>query len=255
MPNHVMNRLEFDCPMERLREILGAICYDGGSEEAERTGIGTIDFNKIIPMPATLNIEAGSRTMDGVNLYLTSLNPDAPHFGSEKMDPEAFSAFVQKIGKTYGFGSRNHNLSEEEIAKVTQYTSAEELLELGKTAVHNQLQYGATTWYDWRIQPDHWNTKWNSYDPGDYDGGREITFQTAWCPPHPIIQKLSEMYPEVTIRHAWANEDLSADAGELYYEGGQKVDGHVPISEEETRRMAINIWDWDPEEVEDINID
>ena len=50
-------------------------------------------------------------------------------------------------------------------------------------------------------------------------------------------------------------EDLSADAGELYYEGGQKVDGHVPISEEETRRMAINIWDWDPEEVEAIDIE
>lgn len=255
MPNHVFNRLGFDCPQDRLREILEAICYDGNSEEAEFTGVGTIDFNKIIPMPPSLDIEAGSRTMEGVNLYLTSLNPAAPHFGSDKMDPEAFSAFVQRIGKTYGFGSRNHNLSEEEIAKVTQYASAEELLELGKTAVHNQLQYGATTWYDWRIQPDHWNTKWNSYDPGEYDGGKEITFNTAWCPPHPIIQKLSEMYPEVTIRHAWANEDLCADAGEVYYEGGQEVDSIVPVCDEDIRAMAIRIWDYDPEEMEEIDIE
>ncbi len=255
MPNHVMNRLEFDCSQERLREILEAICYDGGSEEAERTGIGTIDFNKIIPMPPSLNIEAGSRTMDGVNLYLTSLNPDAPHFGTEKMAPDAFAAFVQRIGKTYGFGTRNHNLTAEEISKYTQYVSADELMKLGKTAVENQIKYGATTWYDWCIQPDHWNTKWNSYDPGEYDGGKEITFQTAWCPPHPIIQKLSEMYPEVTIRHSWANEDLFADAGELYYEGGQKVDGFVPVCEADTYAMSMRIWDWDPEEMEDFDIE
>ena len=255
MPNHVMNRLEFDCSQERLHEILEAICYDGNSEEAEVTGVGTIDFNKIKPMPASLNIESGSRTIEGINLYLTSLNPDAPHFGAEKMTPDAFEALVSKVGKSYGFMTANPCLSEEEIARCTKYTTAEELLELGKTAVENKLQYGATTWYEWRTHPDNWNTKWNSYDSGEYDGGKEITFQTAWCPPHSIIQKLSEMYPEVTMRHAWANEDLSADAGELYYEGGQRVDGHVPVSEEETRRMAINIWELDPEEMEDIDIE
>ena len=35
-------------------------------------GIGTIDFNKITPMPENLNIECGSNTDDGINLYLTS---------------------------------------------------------------------------------------------------------------------------------------------------------------------------------------
>ena len=150
--------------------------------------------------------------------------------------------------------SANPCLSAEEIEKCTKYTPAEELLELGKTAVEIQMNYGATTWYEWRINPNNWNTKWNSYEPGDYDGGKEITFWTAWCPPHPVIQKLSEMFPEVQIRHAWANEDLCADAGEVYYEGGKQTDGHVPISEEEIRNMSINIWEIEPEEVEDIDI-
>ena len=44
MPNHVINRLTFDCPEERLRQILSEICYDD-SAEVETTGIGTIDFN------------------------------------------------------------------------------------------------------------------------------------------------------------------------------------------------------------------
>ena len=74
MPNHVINRLEFDCPKERLKEILSAICYDDSSE-AEQTGIGTIDFNKITPMPPSLDIESGSSTDRGINLYLTSVNP------------------------------------------------------------------------------------------------------------------------------------------------------------------------------------
>ena len=63
------------------------------------------------------------------------------------------------------------------------------------------------------------------------------------------------MYPEVTIRHAWANEDLCADAGEVYYEGGQEVDSIVPVCDEDIRAMAIRIWDYDPEEMEDIDIE
>lgn len=51
MPNHVINRLEFDCSQGRLKEILATICYDEDSDVAEVTGLGTIDFNKITPMP------------------------------------------------------------------------------------------------------------------------------------------------------------------------------------------------------------
>ena len=132
MPNHVINRLEFDCPKERLDEILSAICYDEGSDEAEITGPGTIDFNKITPMPPSLNIESGSRTIDGISLYLTSLNPDVHHFGEDKMEHEAFHAMLAMVGKNYGFMSYNPSMSTEEIAKCTQSTSAEELLEMGK---------------------------------------------------------------------------------------------------------------------------
>ena len=61
MPNHVMNRVTFDCSEERLKEILSAICYDENADSADLTGPGTIDFNKITPMPPSLDIESGSR--------------------------------------------------------------------------------------------------------------------------------------------------------------------------------------------------
>lgn len=53
-------------------------------------------------------------------------------------------------------------------------------------------------------------------NPTAWDGN-EICFQTAWTAPHPIIEKLSEMYPEVAIRHMWANEDLWQDCGSRTY--------------------------------------
>ena len=46
MPNHIQNRVTFDCSEEKLNEILTAIC-----SVDEETGQNRVDFNKIIPMP------------------------------------------------------------------------------------------------------------------------------------------------------------------------------------------------------------
>lgn len=241
MPNHVMNRVTFDCSEERLKEILSAICYDENADGADITGPGTIDFNKITPMPPSLDIESGSRTIDSVSLYLTSLNPDVHHFGEEKLDHEAFRALLAQVGKRYGFVEYDPAMSQEKIAKCTQYTDAETLLEMGKTAVDNQRQYGATTWYEWRTRPDTWGTKWNSYYPGEYDGGNEITFQTAWSAPHPIVEKLSRMYPDVTIHHECADEGLYW-CGRYVYKAGEQIESYEPGLDRERVEMSIDIW-------------
>lgn len=242
MPNHVINRLEFNCPEKRLKEILAAICYDDSSE-AERTGIGTIDFNKITPMPPSLDIESGSSTDRGINLYLTSVNPSVRYYGKEKMDPVAFTSLVERLNGSRSFLRHNAALTPDEIQKATLYHSEDELLQLGKTAVENLMQYGATTWYDWRTRSDTWNTKWNSYNAYDYDGGNEICFQTAWSAPHPIIEKLSQMYPEVTIKHRWANEDLWQGCGSQTYLGGEMIDHDYPETDKEQLETAASIWD------------
>ena len=44
MPNHIYNVVTFDCPHERISEILHAVEMEGG-------GLGSIDFEKLIPMP------------------------------------------------------------------------------------------------------------------------------------------------------------------------------------------------------------
>ena len=44
MPNHIYNVVTFDCPHERASEILQAV-------EMEGCALGSIDFEKLIPMP------------------------------------------------------------------------------------------------------------------------------------------------------------------------------------------------------------
>lgn len=54
MPNHVTNVLTLHGESDQIRAMLEAIQYDD-------LGIGSVDFNKIIPMPESLNIEAGAK--------------------------------------------------------------------------------------------------------------------------------------------------------------------------------------------------
>ena len=59
MPNHLMSKLHFSGEQKRIDELLESI-------KGEET---LFDFNTIIPMPESLNIEAGSRTENGLKAY------------------------------------------------------------------------------------------------------------------------------------------------------------------------------------------
>ena len=62
MPNHVTNIIELSGDKGRFHEMLTAIQND-------EYGRGSVDFNKIIPMPESLNIEASSSTDRGLKAY------------------------------------------------------------------------------------------------------------------------------------------------------------------------------------------
>ena len=63
-------------------------------------------------------------------------------------------------------------------------------------------EYGATNWYDWCI--NNWGCKWDidTKEMFQYDEGADwiqLDFNTAWCPPQGIKDKLDEMFPELSI--------------------------------------------------------
>ena len=68
MPNHVTNILEFSGDAKKIYDMLSYIKYDDQS-------LGSFDFNKILPMPKTLNLTSGSTTIDAVNVYMSAINP------------------------------------------------------------------------------------------------------------------------------------------------------------------------------------
>ena len=69
-------------------------------------------------------------------------------------------------------------------------------------------EYGYDNWYDWRN--NNWGTKWdiNTEVHVDdlYDEGCTLIFQTAWSPPEPIIEKLQEMFPDITFYGGYIGE-------------------------------------------------
>ena len=71
MPNHITNILKFEGDSEQVHTMLDKI-------KSDELGFGSIDFNKIIPMPESHNIEAGSRTDEALYVCMMALNPAAP---------------------------------------------------------------------------------------------------------------------------------------------------------------------------------
>ena len=246
MPNHVINHVSFtDCTPARRREILEAIQYDDNGEN-EYHGIGTIDFNKIIPMPESLDIESGTRTDHGIELCLTAANPLVDYFGDKKMSPDDFTALLARANRGKMFGSYRSSLSKEEIERITEHDSAESLMKVGSQALQNVVLFGSPDWYDWRCR--NWGTKWNAYDIAAFDEDSDkINFETAWSAPHPILEKLSQMFPEVCISHYWADEDIGSNCGWAEYEGGEQIRGNDSMNDAEATEFAAQQWDYDIE--------
>ena len=127
MPNHVTNIVNFTGDKEKIAEMLEAIKDD-------EYGLGTIDFNKITPMPESLKITAGSQTERGLEYY------------------KAFVDVYTLMGTRKGLDLLNIPEESEKVFLRARTDIDEETFTLGKAAYKNILQYGVPTWYDWSIK-------------------------------------------------------------------------------------------------------
>ena len=245
MPNHVMNRIKLDCSKKTAKEIMEAVQYDPDPNDKENTGFGTLDFNKLIPMPPSLMIEAGSSTEQGIEIYLTAVNPDTPDYHLPKMPEDDFNKLVGDLNAERRFTMYKPRLSDKEIQKYTQYSSFEKLADTGKQAIDNLLNYGATTWYDWCV--NNWGTKWNSYDSWK-DDENGFQFSTASSAPHPILEELTTRFTGVYFTHEWADEDIGQNCGRREYLNGECVGVYEPETHKEAVEFATGVWGDTPED-------
>lgn len=224
MPNYVTNIIRYEGDEDVIRGMLESIKDD-------KYGLGTIDFNKLVPMPGSLNIEAGSSTDNGLKAYRDFV----------EVYTLAGTINMDKLGDIPA-------KSEEAFLNVRADIKPDEW-ELGKTAWHNIQSYGSPTWYEWRIR--NWGTKWNAcgYDEKrDYSDCTESRFETAWSAPHPILARLAELYPSVRFTHEWADEDLGQNLGRREYVNGSLYDEYVPESHREAIEFACAVKNAAPED-------
>jgi hypothetical protein len=136
------------------------------------------DFGRIIPMPEIISRESvPSHVTDAAK---RALGLECPQIGPPRPPAE---------------------YSDADFNQLIQYMQA-----------YRQCG-GLMNWYDWSIEM--WGTKWPAYEFNRISE-TEITFETAWSAPHPVLERLAEQ-TNYGFRHAWADEDTGNNVGAREY--------------------------------------
>ena len=234
MPNYVRNNLSFKGSRERVREILEFIKREDGA--------GCIDFNKIVPMPEELNIDEGSNTSQGIEVFLTYVNPQL-EYRVISFTEKKFNELYSSLSSERRFATYRKEVPKDELKKYTD-DQIKELFALGKQACDNKLAHGYTTWYHWSV--NRWGTKWNACDSG-LKGRNTVVFDTAWSAPVPVLEELSTRFPDVEMTLVFADEDIGSNCGRVIYSAGNEIKCYIPKGKRAVK-FACKVWGYDPEE-------
>ena len=215
MPNHITNILRIEASEELTAQIKSEIRSVDEDGETRH-----IDFNKILPMPESLMITSGSTTSNGIAILQYRAGDD--------------TAIRGIMGYAWG---KEFATPEDLIEHMLVKGSAN--LEEAQKALDNERLYGCRDWYGWST--DNWGTKWNAYNTNDTDVD-EVSFETAWSNPYPVIIALSAKYPEAVFHMRFADEDFGHNVGEYSLQNGDVVDENIPEGgSEEALELAADI--------------
>lgn len=243
MPNWVKNEITFEGKKENIEALLNAV----KSDESD------FDFNKLIPMPESLNLISGSITEDSIFWALSKMSNDecAKYFNLLKNSKDVLSEnrletlknrfSVEDVSRAQKNAANYVPNEDEKKLGITDYES------LGRMYLKNLEEYGTMDWYDWHCK--YWGTKWNTREPVvkyKGDGKAEVYFETAWSHPLPVMVFLAMYYPDVKITIKYADEDLGYNCGmEIFHHKKMKV---YEFENAEALKFACDIWGYSPED-------
>lgn len=186
------------------------------------------DFNKIIPMPESVrNIISGTITDKCKQLFRSYIFDKDNYDDYKKVMFVREEKIIKLNQKEYDelmescLSYTNCELTDTGVVKHKLFSTEQDVLDYGKRAYDNIINYGKQDWYDWSIA--FWGTKWNAQDT-EIDGN-EITFLTAWDAVPALISTLSEKYPNSTFIYDFAEEQLSEFGGILHIKNGHLIEG------------------------------
>ena len=226
MPNNITNQITFGADSTALSAFQGML-HD---MRMEGQPLGSFDFNKLLPMPKELDMEAGTRTDQGLKLV------QEYHHALADLEQRKLSMtpaeYAQSLSQCEGL------YRERRLADPATWA-------LGEQAYCNIRRFGCPTWHEWRSH--NWGTKWNAYGfPILEKDSDTMEFFTAWDSVPKIITLLSKKYPEQTITYRWADENIGYNVGELTLKGGEVIDMNMPEGgSREAYEMAAEIMDVD----------
>lgn len=238
MPNYVRNELTIMGLKEDIQK-----CLDYCKSEDR-----TFDFNKIVPMPAELDIADSSINNSAILCYLLTLNHEEDIFKARN---------VLKTVPDLFYGTLDEAVMNANFPKFENLNEQKEYVELGEKLVDNCSKYGCTTWYDWCC--NNWGTKWNALESSIDLNENDclVCFDTAWSAPVPIISTLSEKFPDLIFNLKYADEDIGFNCGYTNFINGSEENSKIfdsreyennPELENEAIEFACDIWGYDPKE-------
>jgi len=158
-------------------------------------------FNKVTPLPEALeSAQSGS---------------DEQYYKVKYGDWKEVASFGYLTAQGFSFETRDALLQYLKEVRPSVNIDA-----IADRYHENMTKYGHMSWYSWCVE--NWGTKWDagSVSCDTTVGNMELlasaqdtspveityTFDTAWSPPTPVIAKLSELYPTVSITHSYIEE-------------------------------------------------
>lgn len=208
-----------------------------------------LDFNKVIPMPETMNVISGSYEEDRLKYYCLKTNTPMPENLSHYFPYLRY--MTKKNGEEYTLKDYEDYLKINENKKPqTVYESypdtRESWLMEGEKIYINITKYGYKDWYDWCTK--HWNTKWNACDTNTDETKNELIyhFNTAWNAPIPVAKEISKKYKvKVTLYSEY--EDYGERGTEYTFVNGEEKEYKEYPSDEDVEDKYGDYDDWSDE--------
>lgn len=216
MPNWASNTLTIVSEnMNLLKRIKDDITIKCKGEKKGKT-ISVIDFNRIVPMPKTMESDWVGGEADSFRYYCLK---------SSKEIPEGYNRCFKPMEFTYKNDGSMYELSDYEQDECFK-TKLDFMYQYGASIYINVTKYGYKGSYDWCKAK--WGTKWNASEPFPFEYFGEpvdrmaCTFDTAWTAPVPIAEEISRKYHVKVILYST-------------YEGGENPTKYVYLNGRETK--------------------
>ena len=200
MPNWTTCKLE--APAEVISKYLSK----------DETGHINFDFNLVIPRPEMYSdpdLVCGGDEDLAIYWYLS----EKGKYAYNKLP------YPQKVMERYLTYFSFSYISRMDCPKTDEESEA--LYEKGAKYIYLADTYGYRDWYEWNNA--NWGTKWNACDTYyDSDTGTLVEFDTAWCAPMPVIEKIFKDNPGKEIKFTWYDEDYTGHY-ELFHDKHNEI--------------------------------